>query len=426
MKLHIHPHHTHHNLVETSERALNRKKAVWMAIMTLFVYVVCYFARNVLGVVQPQMLESTDFTVEMMGTVASVGMFCYAIGQLVCGVIGDYVKSKYMLGGGLFFAGLCSFVLPFTDNYWVMLISYALMSIFLSAIFGPLTKTIANNTAPRYVTRVALMTSIASIVSSPMAGITAMIFKWNYAFIFSASLQIIVGILTFVYFAVCEKKGWITYPPRAPRDKGSKPSFGEQWRLLRSHSIIQYTVFAAMVGIQNSVVYWIPTYFVQHLGFASETAAGIFTVVTFIKALAPFAFVLFLYEIVFKRTRVKQILLTAFGVSSVFYVLCLLINIPMLNVVLTTIALFFAGGYVSVVFSIYCPNLKKVGNVSSISGFINFSNYMVAALANFIISNIISKVGWSVILVAWAVLMFIGFCTALTLKKEKKAEKSEA
>lgn len=416
MKHHI------HNLTETPERALDRKKAVWMAIMTLFVYVICYFARSVLGVVQPQMLESTDFTVEMLGTVASVGMFSYAIGQLVCGVIGDYVKSKYMLSGGLFFAGLCSFVLPFTDNYWVMLMAYALMSIFLSAIFGPLTKTIANNTAPRYVTRVALMSSIASIVSSPMAGITAMIFKWDNAFIFSASLQVIVGILTFVYFVVCEKKGWITYPPRAPRDKASKPSFGEQWRLLRSHSILQFTVVAAMVGIQNSVGYWIPTYFVQHLGFTSDAAAGIFTVVTFIKALAPFAFVLFLYEFVFKRARVKQILLVTFGISALFYVLCFLVNVPMLNVVLMSISLFFAGGFSSVLFSIYCPNLKKVGNVSGISGFLNFSNYMVAALANFIISNVITAVGWGTVLIAWAVLMFIGFAVSLTLKNEKRAE----
>ena len=416
MKHHI------HNLVETSERALNRKKAVWMAIMTLFVYVICYFARQILGVVQPQMLESTDFTVEMLGTVASVGMFSYAIGQLVCGVIGDYIKSKYMLSGGLFFAGLCSFVLPFTENYVVLLVAYALMSLFLSAIFGPLTKTIANNTAPRYVTRVALMSSIASIVSSPMAGVAAMIFKWNHAFIFSASLQVIVGILTFIYFVVCEKKGWITYPPRAPRDKASKLGFGEQWKLLRSHSILQYTVVAAMVGIQNSVAYWIPTYFVQHLGYASEEAAGIFTVVTFINALAPFAFVLFLYEIVFKRTRVKQILMMSFGVSALFYVFCFFVNAPMVNVVLTSISLLFAGGFSSVLFSIYCPNLKKLGNVSGISGFLNFSNYMVAALANFIISNVISSVGWSAVLIAWTVLMFIGFVVSLTLKNEKKAE----
>ena len=413
--------HPHQIQTETSERALDCKKAVWMAIMTLFVYIICYFARGVLGVVQPQMILSTDYTVEMLGTVASVGMFSYAIGQLVCGVIGDYVKSKYMLSGGLFFAGLCSFVLPFTNSYAVFLVAYALMSLFLSAIFGPLTKTIAGNTAPRYVTRVALMSSIASIASSPMAGVAAMIFKWNNAFLFSATLQVTVGILTFVYFTVCEKKGWISYPAKPNRDAREKTSFGEQWRLLRSHSIIKFSVVAVLVGIQNSVAYWIPTYFVQHLGYSTTSAAGIFSVVTFIKALAPFAFVLFLYEIVFKRSRVNLVLIISFGFSALFYVFCMLTKMPMLNVVLMSVALFFAGGFTAVLFSIYCPNLKKLGNVSGISGFLNFLNYMTAALANFIISNVISSIGWRTVIAAWTALMLTGlaFCLPELRKKDK-------
>ena len=266
-------------------RRLERNKAVWMAALTLLVYAICYFSRNILGTVQPEMAATTDFTVEMLGTVASVGMFTYAIGQLVCGVIGDYVKAKYMLSGGLALSAVATMILPFADSYAVLLVSYGLMSLFLSAIFGPITKTISQFTAPAYVNRVALMTSVASIISSPMAGVMAMFFDWRTAFMIAAAFQIAIAVFNFVFFTVCEKKGWITYPERVKKNRSSRR--GMDWRVLIKHSILQYIVVAALTGVKNSIVYWIPTYFVQHLGYTATVAAGIFTAVTIIKSVSP-------------------------------------------------------------------------------------------------------------------------------------------
>ena len=402
--------------MEIEERPFNkhleRNKAIWMATLTLLVYAICYFSRNILGTVQPEMAATTDFSVEMLGTVASVGMFSYAIGQLVCGVIGDYVKAKYMLSGGLLLSAVATMILPFADSYALLLVAYGAMSLFLSAIFGPITKTISQFTAPAYVNRVALMTSVASIISSPMAGVMAMFFDWRTAFIIAAAFQLLIAVFNFVFFTVCEKKGWITYPERVKKDKSARK--GMDWKLLIKHAILQYIVVAALTGVKNSIVYWIPTYFVQHLGYSTTVAAAIFTVVTVIKSVSPFFTNFVLYERLFKR-RSNGILVLSFGASAVCYFVMSLTNAPVISILLVSIALFIGGAYSTLLFSVYCPGLKKTGAVSGVSGFLNCINYLVGALANFIISKIVTDTGWSPILIGWTVLMLVGAAVSLPI-----------
>ena len=391
-------------------RRLERNKAIWMAALTLLVYAICYFSRNILGAIQPEMAATTDFTVEMLGTVASVGMFAYAVGQLICGVIGDYVKAKYMLSGGLALSAVATLLIPLSSSYAMLLAAYGAMSLFLSAIFGPITKTISAFTAPAYVNRVALMTSVASIISSPMAGVMAMFFDWKTAYVIAAVFQLLVAAFNFIFFTVCEKKGWITYPERVKKDRSARR--GMDWKLLIKHSILQYILVAALTGVKNSIVYWIPTFFVQHLEYSTVTAAAIFTVVTIVKSISPFFTNFVLYERLFKR-RLNGILVLSFGASAVCYFLMTLVDMPILSVSLMTAALFIGGAYSTLLFSVYCPGLKKTGAVSGVSGFLNCINYLVGALANFIISKTVTHTGWKPILVGWAALMLLGAVVSL-------------
>ena len=78
-----------------------------IATIALFSYSASYFARGVLGVVKVEMEEVGVFTGPQIGMIISVAMFVYAIAQLVTGVIGDFIKPKYMISGGLFFLGSC-------------------------------------------------------------------------------------------------------------------------------------------------------------------------------------------------------------------------------------------------------------------------------------------------------------------------------
>ena len=96
-------------------------------------YLAVYFARNILGAVTPQILEEGVFSTEFMGTVSSVYFICYAVGQLINGVIGDKVKAKYMISFGLLLAGICNFAFVRLTAYpTAVCVAYGMTGFFLA------------------------------------------------------------------------------------------------------------------------------------------------------------------------------------------------------------------------------------------------------------------------------------------------------
>ena len=395
-----------------------------IATIALFSYSASYFARGVLGVVKVEMEEVGVFTGPQIGMIISVAMFVYAIAQLVTGVIGDFIKPKYMISGGLFFSGLATLVIPNTGNFWAVTVAYALSNVFLSPIFGAVTKTIADNVVPRHASRVALPVSFATVFGAPLAGAVAMIFRWNVVFLISGILMVTLGVLCFVLFAVCEKKGWITYHSREKQEKAPKKKLDMQFLL--KHFFVQFLIVAMLVGVNNSISQLMTTYYKDFLGFSVSEAKGIFAVKGFIGSAAPFFFNLVLYERVFKRD-VKKTLLCIFSLAALGFGSSLLFaGNGWANVILTTAATLCCGGYGAILFSVYCPSLKRVGAVSSVSSLINCTNYVVAAIATAITTSVVGSIGWDKIVIAWTVLMVIGFAVTMTMRSGKLEESEDA
>jgi len=138
------------------------KKTIYIGAMCFLSYLAVYFARNILGAVTPHMLEDGIFTTEQIGTLSSVYFIVYAIGQLLNGMIGDKFKAKYMLGLGLACAGICNAAFPlFHDHIVIIYITYGMVGFFLSMIYGPMAKIIAENLEGIYATRCSVGYSFA-------------------------------------------------------------------------------------------------------------------------------------------------------------------------------------------------------------------------------------------------------------------------
>ena len=88
------------------QKNIERNKAVRLGVICIFAYLACYYARNILSAISPRMIETSAFTVESIGTMSSLCMIAYAVGQLINGTLGDRIKSKYMVCGVLFLSGI--------------------------------------------------------------------------------------------------------------------------------------------------------------------------------------------------------------------------------------------------------------------------------------------------------------------------------
>lgn len=390
------------------------KHAFFIGVISSVAYLVCYVARNLLSVVSPQMIESAGVRVEYIGTLSTAQMLFYAGGQLVNGIIGDKVKVKYMMGGGLVLSGVCNVVIGLFHIPFVMLMIYGVSGFFLSMLYAPLVKMIADNTRPTHAEKCCLGLALACQFGAPVAGILGLFFEWNFAFLVCGCLLIATGVALYFFVVSMEKKGIIRSYKQAVQQKKSRSI-----KVLLENSIVKFTLIAVLTGvIRTSAAFWVPTYLSQHLGLSVGIATTIFTVMTCAQSISPYVTNVLIYEYALKR-RINLMLILMFGVSAIGFLLMFLVNAPFVNIVFFIIAIMCANGASNVLWNVYCPSLHHTGMVSTATGFLDFMSYLAAAIANLLFANTVTQIGWGNLILIWAALMAVGVFVVIPRKREK-------
>lgn len=392
------------------------KNAIFIGALSAFSYLACYFCRNILSVVSPEIIKSTDITVEFIGTLSTFNMLCYAGGQLVNGIVGDKIKAKYLVSMGLILSGVCSLFVPFSDFPMVMIGAYSLIGFFLSMLYAPLVKLIAENTHPIYAMRCCLGLTFASLLGVPVAGVVALFFNWENIFRLCGVFLIMMGVICFFVLALFEKRGIIKYNAvEKARKKGGSI------KVLIEHSIIKFTFVSALTGIvRTSVVFWVPTYLSQYMGFSTGTAATAFTIMSFVQSASPYINNIIIYEYILKRNMNRTVFIS-FLLSAISFVMMFVVHNPLINMVFLLLALMTSNGASEMLWSVYCPSLKDTGMVSSATGYLDFISYGAAGIANLVFANAVAQIGWGNLILVWAALMFAGVIIFMPLKNKKEA-----
>lgn len=377
-------------------------------------YLAVYIARNMLGAVTPQMLEQGVAT-EFIGEISSLYFILYAVGQLFNGVIGDKIKARYMISFGLIMAGICNAVFPqVIDNQPMALLVYGLTGVALSMIYAPITKVVAENTEPIYAVRCSLGYTFSSLLGSPFAGILAALLMWKVAFTVSSSILISMGVLCFTIFWILEKMGIVRYN-QYDRKKEKNAGLMDGIKVLVKNRIVKFSAISILTGVvRTTVVFWLPTYLAQYLGFSAEISATIFTGATLVISLSTFVTV-FLYEKLDRRMNLT--IFVTFTTSAIAFALVFLVKTPFLNIVLLVIAIMAANCASSIMFSIYLPGLRDTGMVSSATGYLDFLSYMAASISSTIFANAVTSIGWGNLILVWCGLMIVGIIISVPIKQ---------
>ena len=370
-------------------------------------YLGVYFARNILSVVTPQIIEGGAYAEEYIGSISSMFFTFYAVGQLINGFVGDKIKARYMISFGLLLAGICNILFPYTlDMPFMAHLTYGMIGFFLSMIYAPMTKVVAENTEPHHASRCCLGYTLASYLGSPAAGLVAAFFLWQMVFFMGSASLIVMGLLCFGFFLYFEKTGIVKYNQyERVKEKG------QGVKVLVEHRIIKFTFVSVLTGIvRTAVVFWLPTYLAQYLGFTPQDSGLIFTASTFIISSSAFIAVL-IYE---KLSRNMDLVLLMFFVgSAISFIGVYLIDQPMVNIVLLILAILCNNCAASVLWSIYCPSLRDTGMVSGATGYLDFMSYMAAAVSSSLFANAVVSIGWKNLILVWLVLMAAGVIVAL-------------
>ena len=408
------------------------KNALLLGVLCSVSYLAVYIARNILGAVTPQMQDGGIYSKEYIAEASSLYFIFYAVGQLINGAIGDKIKAKYMMCLGLFFAGVTNLLFSFlamdSQAAGGAQIVYALTGFFLSMIYGPMTKVVAENVEEKYVARCSLGYTFASFFGSPVAGVLAAALAWQSVFAVSSGALFLMAIVGFICFTVFEKKGIVKYnqfdrPKAQATTETTSKLQGNGVQVLLKHEIVKYSLVSILTGVvRTSVVFWLTDYISDYLQFSSQSAAGVYSVATL--GISSSAFIaVFVYE--FLKRNSNHTLLLMFSLSAAFFLMAFLIHQPIVNIVCMVLAIIAANGSATILWSIYCPSLRDTGMVSGATGFLDFLSYMAAAVANIVFANAVADIGWGMLILVWCGLMLLGVLLALPYRKwaEKLARK---
>ena len=394
------------------------KNAVMIGTLCSVSYLAVYIARNILSAVTPQMVEG-GYTEAYVGSVSSLYFIFYAVGQLLNGAIGDKIKAKYMISFGLLLAGVTNLIFPYVIGHEnVAMIVYAMTGFFLSMIYGPMTKVVAENTDPIHATRCSLGYTFASFLGSPAAGLLATFLTWQSVFVTGSSALFLMATVCFSVFTVFEHKKIVTYGQYQPSVKGTGSV-----KALFEHQIVKYAVISILTGVvRTSVVFWLPTYVSQHLCFSAKVSSSIFTAATLVISFTAFIAV-FIYERL--GHNIDKTVLCMFVSATLFFVLTYLVKLPILNIVFLVLAIMSSNGAATMLWSRYCPSLRDTGMVSSATGFLDFLSYMAAAAANLIFANAVTDIGWGNLILVWIGIAAVGVIISLPYRKFKRMQNDE-
>lgn len=388
----------------------NAKHAVLIGSLCSISYFAVYIAKNLLGAVTPQMVEG-GYSEAYIGNISSLYFIFYAVGQLINGAIGDKIHAKWMICTGLLGAGITNLVFSrITSTPNVAMLVYGMTGLFLSMIYGPMTKVVSENTEPIHATRCSLGYTFSSFFASPAAGLLASLLAWQSVFAVSSAALATMAVIGFTVFSIFERKKIVQYG-RYPKQKKGVQNI----RVLFKHHIVKFSFISIITGVvRTSVVFWLPTYIAQHLHFSAQQAAGIFSIATFCISFTAFISI-FVYERL-GRDMNKTILIM-FSSAAVFFTLTYLTKQPILNICCLVLAIMSSNAASTMLWSRYCPSLRDTGMVSSATGYLDFLSYMAAATANLVFANAATTWGWGRLILVWVGLMMIGILLALPYGK---------
>ena len=166
--------------------------------------------------------------------------------------------------------------------------------------------------------------------------------------------------------------------------------------------------------IRTSVVFWMPTYIAQYLGFSSDAAAMMFTAATFVISLTTFI-TIFVYEKL--GHNMDKTILLMFCVSAIAFAMLYVVKAPAANICIMVVAIMASNGAATMLWSRYCPSLRDTGMVSSATGFLDFVSYMSAALSSKLFANAVGAIGWGNLILVWLAIVVGGIIVALPYGK---------
>ncbi len=409
----------------------NKKDINFLTLLCAAVYFVSYVSRINLGAVLVEVVNSGFADKKTAALALTVCSITYGAGQLISGYLGDKFKPQNIIFIGFFITAAMNISVGAFSKGTELVLLWAVNGFAQALMWPPLVKILSSRlddeSYKKAVVKVSWGSSMGTIAVYLLAPVIIKVFTVKLVFIISGALAVIMA---FIWKTVYEK-----HKPFSSSDivsvLGKTAEKANDIPVAKFNGFVITLLMSVMLAIvlqgalRDGVTNWTPSYISDM--FKLDSSVSILTGVI----LPVFSILSFSVTSFINRKLIKNEIVCAgavFGIGAVSATLLVLLGDK--SVVLSLILLALLVGCmhgVNLILVCMVPaHFSRFGKVSFISGLINSSTYIGAAISTYGIAVFTDEFGWTKTIILWSAVAFAGafICIALGKKwtKFKKAE----
>lgn len=399
----------------------SKKDINFLTLLCAAVYFVSYVSRINLGAVLVEVVNSGFAEKNTAALALTVCSVTYGAGQLVSGYLGDRFKPQNIIFIGFFITATMNVSVGMPNSGRFLVLLWALNGFAQALMWPPLVKILSSRLDGEAYKKACVKVSWGSSFGTVAVYLTApALIKFlsvRAVFILSGAAALLMA---FVWKFTFERHKPFNVAENSVITVGKNEEKSNFVKFDAFSVAVLVCVMAAIVlqgALRDGVTNWTPSYISDM--FKLDSSVSILTGVV----LPVFSVVSFSVTSFINRKLIKNELLcsaTVFGVGAVSALLLCLVGDKSVAVSLLLLALLVGCMHgVNLILVCMVPAyFSKFGKVSLVSGIINSSTYVGAAISTYGIALFTDSFGWAKTVQLWSVIAFAGalICVLLCRK----------
>ncbi len=400
-----------------------------------FAYVSAYLCRTNLSIVLPSIKDTFEWNNALVGLIGTAFFWCYAVGQLINGTIGDKVNPRYFIPIGLIGASIINFLIGIFPNLYFIIIVWSINGFLLSTIWGPIIRITAAWFPTKERTKVAVGLNLSMmggyILSWGLVGVIINYTSWRWGFFLPACFTSSYAIIFLVFMRAKPKEvGCEDYSKSVAKKDNKDSSLNLEVNQANHFSLFQliikerlWLIAIACVAqgvIKEGIALWTPTFLKDNYDVTQ-------TQISLISTLVPLVGIVGIFLAGWLNTRYKErerkplIILLIMAIISCFTLYCVIGNNIYLDVILLSLSSAIMYGVNMLLLTMVPLGYARYNKASSVTGFLDFCSYLGAGLSGVLTGFIVDLLGWSIIMILWVVLALIGIVAVSRAFSKKRS-----
>ncbi len=390
---------------------ISKNKRHLIYLIAYLAYSSIYVARVNLTMANPALVSMSVLTTEQIGMLGGVFSATFACGRLFNGALSDKAPPWVMICGGLALCSVCNiavgFFPPFIGIFLLWMANAYAQSMLWGSMLAVMSQIYDEQTAKKRTAFLSTSVAVGNIAGILLCTWLITAFGVHFAFIIPGAITLLLG------FAVL-------FTVRDIRPVGGEKKHLSMLELLRGRELRHICIPAAIHGVmKENISLWMTVYVIDT--YAVDLGQSAY----YLLLIPAFGFVgRTVHQVFYKLFRENEhaVSLLGFVLTAICSVLCIFKVSALYSVVCLT-AIYASISMVNTSFlSIYPIRYRAEGNVSSVSGVIDFVTYLGAGISAFVYGYMIEPLGYAAMFVTWAVLAALA-CIPMTYFAKKEYRK---